>query len=269
MLHGIHEPKKGFDPLWFQQLFEVEDRHFWFRARNRVIAEALQEIVKGLPHGYRVLEIGCGTGNTLRVLKRFCEDGYVVGMDLFLEGLQFTRTRSCNILVQGDAAKPPFCGKFHVIAAFDLLEDLQDDITFLLAMHSLLVEKGTIVVTVPAHQSLWSRFDESSHRQRYELKELESKLVNTGYTIEYITEYMCTIYPLVWLSRKLTGLLSATKQDGCAATNSRVSPELRIVPVLNGILYSLLWMESLCIRRRIRLPIGTSILAVARKTTPQ
>ena len=58
------------------------DRHFWFRARNQVITTLTHQIIAGLAPGYRVLEVGCGTGNVLRVLEQVCAQGMVVGMDL-------------------------------------------------------------------------------------------------------------------------------------------------------------------------------------------
>jgi len=252
--------------LNFKKLYKVEDRHFWFRARNRVIAEALRVITKGLTSGYRALEIGCGTGNTLRVLKLVCDDGFVVGMDLFFQGLRYAQRRSCANLVQADATQMPFRGKFHIIALFDVIEHLPDDIPILQTVHSLLEDNGTVIVTVPAHQSLWSNVDVfSGHRQRYEKEELELKLAATGYNVEYITEFMTSIYPLIWLSRKLKSRKTRKSEASYTETEDKVFSDLRIVPVLNRILYSILGMETLFIRRRKHLPIGTSILALACK----
>src|SRR5512139_2903984 len=59
-------PSGGYDAGYVPSLAAVEDRHFWFRARNVVIRAAVTKLEARLPSGYRVLEIGCGTGNTLR-----------------------------------------------------------------------------------------------------------------------------------------------------------------------------------------------------------
>src|SRR5438552_6027281 len=82
-------PHESYSADCFAPLFAVEDRHFWFRARNQVIAAALGGVVAGLAPGYRVLEAGCGTGNVLRVLRQSCTRGSVVGMDLFPDGLRY------------------------------------------------------------------------------------------------------------------------------------------------------------------------------------
>src|SRR5262245_10382506 len=84
----------GYNPACFAALFEVEDRHFWFAARNRAIAGVVAHATRGLARGYRVLEVGCGTGCTLRMLQDQCTGGRVFGMDLFIEGLRYARRRT-------------------------------------------------------------------------------------------------------------------------------------------------------------------------------
>src|SRR5882672_9147751 len=117
----------GYDPVFFAGLCAVEDRHFWFRARNQVISALTSQAVATLSPGYRVLEVGCGDGNVLRFLERACPTGEVVGMDLYSEGLKYARTRTSCHLVQGDASRSPFGKRFQVIGIFDVLEHLPDD----------------------------------------------------------------------------------------------------------------------------------------------
>ena len=77
--------------------------------------------------------------------------------------------------------------------------------------------------------------------------------------VEYLTPYMMGIYPLVWLSRRLG------KRSGPGGMTRAVERDLRVIPVLNGMLSAVLSQELRWIRRRRWLPIGTSLLAVARK----
>src|SRR5689334_18506816 len=102
---GEHD---SYDPTYFKYLFEIEDKHFWFRARNRVISAAVARVTARLKPGYRFLEVGCGTGNVLRALEKTCKNGVVVGMDLFGEGLRYARGRVTCPLVQGDIHANPF-----------------------------------------------------------------------------------------------------------------------------------------------------------------
>ena len=257
---------RNYDPNSFAPLFDVEDRHFWFRARNQAIAALASQIATSMTPGYRVLEAGCGTGNVLRVLERTCSGGMVVGMDLFSEGLQFARRRTSCALVHGDINALPFAGPFDLVCLFDVLEHLHDDVQVLDSLHKVLSQNGVLLLTVPAHPSLWSYFDEASHHcRRYGVGELSSKLVGAGYRVEYITYYMASIFPLVWLGRRLMALRrqkATTDVDGAKAL---ASGELRVIPVVNGLLAFLLSLEARLIARRRHLPIGTSLLAVARR----
>ena len=257
---------RSFDPSYFEFLFDVEERHFWFRARNRIISMLAGQITSDLRPGYRILEVGCGTGNVLLALKRACPNGTVVGMDLFQESLQYTRRRTSCPLIQGDVDGLPFNAQFNLIGIFDVIEHLSDDMQVLRNLNGMLTSEGTLFLTVPAHPSLWSYFDMvAHHHRRYKTAELESKLLSSGYRVEYLTQYMMSIYPLVWLGRRLALLRRNVKSTNVDSMHALASQELRIIPVLNDLLGWLLERESRAIARRKRLPIGTSLLAIARK----
>ena len=257
---------ESYDPNWFSALFAIEDQHFWFRARNQVIATLVSQITAGLTLGYQVLEVGCGTGNVLRVLERVCSSGTVIGMDLYAEGLQFARQRSSCLLVQGDVHEPPCGARFDLIGLFDVLEHLPDDLHVLRDLRRLLVPGGRLLLTVPSHPSLWSYFDEvSCHCRRYQLAELKSKMIQTGFQIEYITEYMFSIFPLVWLGRRLMAFTNRRPVVVPGSHHKLAASELHITPIINDLLTWLLMQETRLIARRYALPIGTSLVAVARK----
>ena len=258
--------ERSYDPAYFAHLFQIEDQHFWFRARNLLIGKVMAGLERKLPAGYRVLEVGCGTGNVLRVLERVCSRGTVVGMDLFGEGLAFARHRVRCALVQGDAHSAPFSVPFDIVGLFDVVEHLPDDEGILRDLSTLLKPGGRLILTVPAHMSLWSYFDEASHHcRRYGQRELEEKLMRAGLHVEYVTQYMVALFPLVWLGRRFARLLGDRKSSPSEQIDNLAMRELRIVPVANILLYNLLRWEARAIIRRRQLPIGTSLLAVARR----
>jgi len=253
-------PAGGYDPSFYELLYAAEDRHFWFRSRNAVIARMAAEAVSVLTPGYRVLELGCGNGNVTRFLQAACPDGLVIGMDLFAGGLQNARRRGVPLLVQADVNRAPFRKKFHVIGMFDVLEHIQDDRATLRQVFDLLEPGGTLLLTVPAHMELWSYFDEASHHcRRYELPDLRTKLTESGYRIDYLSQYMMALYPLVWLGRRFAG----RGQSSDAMELSR--KEFEVSPFLNAALNFVLAQEVRWLAKRVRLSLGTSLIAVARK----
>ncbi|MEO8593450.1 MAG: class I SAM-dependent methyltransferase [Candidatus Solibacter sp.] len=258
---GTATPQGGYDPGHFESLFAAEDRHFWFRARNQVISAFARQLTENLAPGFRVLEMGCGDGNVLRFLSDACPDGTVVGMDLYGEGIRYARSRTSCPLVQGDVRRAPFGKQFQLIGIFDVLEHIPDDLQILRDLRELLHPEGALLLTVPAHQSLWSYFDElSGHCRRYSRAELETKLGETGYTVEFLSPYMASLHPLMWLSRKLRG-----SQSSGVDAKKLLEEELRVVPVLNEVLTWQLGWETRWLRGRRELPFGTSWLAIARR----
>src|SRR4051812_17352598 len=154
---------EGYDPAFFATLDRVEDRHFWFRARRNVVGAVLRQITRTLPAGYHVCELGCGNGGMLRLLQQCSPGGQVVGMDVFAEGLRNARHRCDCPLVQGDVRLAPFRETFAVVGMFDVLEHVQEDVAILRDVRRMLAPGGRVLITVPAHMSLWSYFDDAAH----------------------------------------------------------------------------------------------------------
>jgi SAM-dependent methyltransferase len=251
----------GYNPVHFAPLAAIEEEHFWFAARRKLILAIVQKLSSSLNPGYRVLEIGCGTGNVLGALEEACPSGVVMGMDRFLEGLSFAKKRGRQRLIQGDAHYPPFGIQFEIIGAFDVIEHLSDDGQILRDMHRMLRPGGRVILTVPANQWLWSEFDEASdHCRRYDRKELREKLRVAGFTSIFVSPFMMSILPLVWMHRK-----KAKKNSQGTVRRNVVGEEIRIVPFVNPALRLVLSLENAFVRRGKHLPFGTSLIAVARK----
>lgn len=250
----------------FAPLFAAEDRHFWFRSRNRCIAAALRAL-PDLAAIRAVLEVGCGTGVVLAELARVFPAGHVVGMDLFAEGLAFARKRFPGTLIQGDVFRHEFAQSFDLIGAFDVIEHLDDDAGLLQRLGQQLRPGGYLVVTVPGHPGLWSYFDEvAHHRRRYTRPELERKLAAAGFEPVYLTWFMSALFLPMWLKRRLVGgRLRPLAQASAGARQMAVESDLKINPVANWLLETALRPEAVLIRRGLRLPLGTSLLAIARR----
>jgi SAM-dependent methyltransferase len=250
----------GYNPVHFESLAAAEDRHFWFRTRNRIISGLAAEVVNKHKGPCRVVEIGCGNGNVLRHLAAACPHALVIGLDLFDQGLRLARRRCPCPLVQADVKRPPFQLGFHLAAACDVIEHVADDDSVFRSIHAMLEDGGAVLITAPARRSLWSYFDEASnHCRRYELPELRSKLTAAGFRIEYLSEFMASIYPLLWLSRRIL-----RPRTGMPAEEI-VRRDLAVNPVLNAVLTSWLSLEKNLVLRKRRMPCGTSLIALARK----
>jgi SAM-dependent methyltransferase len=253
-----------YNPDDFAKLRPVEDTHFWFVGRNNILGAALRMPTSGGAGPSRVLEIGCGTGNTLRVLRENFPGAMLIGMDAFHAGLLHARSRTDARLVEGRIERMPFRRRFDLIGMFDVLEHIEDDRAALGAVRESLEPGGRLVLTVPAGPSLWSRFDEESgHQRRYTAGTLRRVLAAAEFRVEYVTYFMSVIYPAVWISRRLEAALAPLSRRFAAPRRSAIGSELHLPRLVNSMFRELLRLETPIVERRRRLPFGTSILAIA------
>jgi SAM-dependent methyltransferase len=254
----------GYDASLYDELARVEDRHFWFRARNVLIYELVKRISSELKPGYFVLEVGCGTGNVLSVLRKACTHGTVVGMERYFDGLPHAQRRSAGPLVQADARNLPFGKQFDIVGLFDVLEHIPEERETLFSLRNALTPGGTLVLTVPAHQFLWSHFDEAAHHcRRYSAAQIRGILVEAGFAIDFLSQFMACIFPIVWVFRKIGGLRGPASPE---EAKKLALQEFRLVPGINGMLAAVMNLEAQWLARGHQLPIGTSLVVVARRS---
>jgi len=260
-------PSASPKPLDFDRLAETEDRHFWFRSRNRLIKAVITDLVKPLPRGYQVLEVGCGTGFVLRMLEQVCHEGQVTGVDLFEEGFAFARSRVRCPLIKADIQNLPFDRPFELVGLFDVLEHIDDESAALRNLAARLAPGGSLVLTVPAHMSLWSHFDVySQHYRRYSKKSLTKVLQGAGLKVRYMTQFMSALYPAMWLRRKLVADSQGIK-DNPEKTRAQSLKDLQVGDFSNAVFGALMAWEPLAVKWRLPIPLGTSILAVTERDT--
>lgn len=256
------------DPALLAQHAELEDTHWWFIARRRLIVDLLKRWVgdgraagdgsagADRPSERRILDLGCGAGSMFSVLGRF---GRVVGLDASREAVAYVREHHPDVMVavgEGPEALPGD-DPFDVVCAFDVLEHIPDDLAALRGVHDALAPGGLLVVTVPAYQWLWGPHDELSHHQRrYSRRALLRVLRGAGFGVEWVSYFNTVLFPgvaAVRLTRRLV------------RTGPRTGSDLDVpVGPLNGVLVRLFAAERHLLRR-LQLPFGVSLAAVARR----
>jgi ubiquinone/menaquinone biosynthesis C-methylase UbiE len=247
---------RGFDPVFFKELANLESGNFWFRGRNRLIVWALKH---WFPKATSLLEVGCGTGFVLSGIAKALPDMTLVGSELYFEGLAIAAEKvPTATFLQMDATLIPFDREFDVVGAFDMLEHIERDDLVLEQLYRATVPGGGIMITVPQHPSLWSKVDEyAKHVRRYRGADLEKKVSQAGFRVVMVTSFVSVLLPFMYLSR-----LNARAKSASFDPLS----ELRLPRLLNWGLGSALAIEEFFIRCGLRLPAGGSLLLVAVKT---
>jgi SAM-dependent methyltransferase len=234
-------------------LYEVEQSHWWYVGRRRIIAGFVEQICRQVTDRRpRILDVGCGTGANLLLLAKY---GEAEGVDVSEDALAFCRARGLDKVKLGAGEELPYeDGTFDLVTAFDVVEHMDDDLAGLREMRRVLHPGGRVLLFVPTFMFLWGLQDDiSHHRRRYRLPELRRVLEQAGFEVERSTYANITFFAPILLMRKLMRL-----------TGIKTASENNInVPALNGVLGSLLGAES-TVLRYINLPFGVSGLCVAR-----
>ncbi|MBK8870706.1 MAG: class I SAM-dependent methyltransferase [Elusimicrobia bacterium] len=243
---------EGFSAQNFERLAQVEADSFWFRSRNALILWVIHKDVHRIGS---LLEVGCGTGFVLAAIAKKFPGVRIVGADTHTAGLSFAAHRVPTAeLLQMDARQQIFVDEFDVIAAFDVIEHIQEDETVLRNFHRAIKPGGTCLITVPQHPRLWSSIDEEScHKRRYRSKELHEKLESAGFRIVRSTSFVTFLLPFLFLSRMTTGVIGKKVNDRA----------LHLNPLLDIVLEAVMFLERQLIKLGFSLPLGGSRLVVA------
>jgi len=227
----------------------VEDVHWWFTARRRIVLDRLSRLVPPAPDRL-VVEVGCGTGANLAALAARYR---VLGIEPDAIAAERARQKSGAPVLVG--ALPEAAGLIPAEAAavlcLDVLEHVAEDRAALAALAARLRPGAALLVTVPAGPGLFGAHDRAlGHCRRYTRGELASKLGAAGFQVQFISYFNTLLLPPAWLWRRLRGDRGA-----------RTDLALPWAPV-NWLLGPIFGFERLLLRL-VRLPVGLSLIAEA------
>ncbi len=106
----------------------------------------------------KVIEIGCGFGSNLRLLKTSRDDIECYALDSSQEAIRAIKKVITKAVV-ADCRRSYFGDReFDLIYSAGLMEHFQDEIPFLVEMKRILKEEGVFITFVPARYSLWQLY---------------------------------------------------------------------------------------------------------------
>ena len=241
----------------YRLMYEVEDRHWWFRGRAAVVGALIGRL--DLPASPRILDAGCGTG---RNLQRYAQLGPAEGIEPSADAVQFCRERGLDNVQQAVLEQLPFGeGSFDLTIATDVLEHVDDDAVALRELHRVAAPGAALVMTVPAFRWLWSEEDDRlGHRRRYTRKQLRRVAEDSGWQPLFATYFNLLLLAPIAVARRFRDRRDAGR--GEAAQRS----ELNLTPGwLNGPLLVPMRLEAALIRFGLALPAGVSIGIACRR----
>lgn len=239
----------------FKLIQSIEDTHFWYKARREIIESVLLSH-QLLTKKFSVLEIGSANGTNIQYFKsRF---NVIKGSEINTEAINIAQQKNPDI---------EFCNgwlphnigfsdeKFDLIFLFDVLEHVEDDLSALIEIKNRLNKNGKLILTVPAYQFLFGKFDEDSfHFRRYNMTTISSVVNKSGFKIGFKSYFNFWLFPLVLISRLVEKLLN--KSSGHAVSDQNAS-------FTNKLFYKIMSSEKKWLGNQKSLPFGSSIILIA------
>jgi SAM-dependent methyltransferase len=232
------------------ELRNKEISYWWHVNRRRLVLKFLSE--KDWSKGC-VLDLGCGGGFLSALLRDRGAD--VVSTDIIMGAARNVRAMGSRKALLFDAGFPwPFVTQtFQTILMLDVLEHVEDDAACLDHMKKALMPGGRVILTVPAHQFLFSRWDRIlGHFRRYSKDSLQQKILTAGFQLEGLCYHNSQAF--------LPALLLRGKEH-LGWSDLRERAEFPHVPAsINSLLKGWGGLERVLAPHAV--PVGLSLLAV-------
>ncbi len=221
--------------------------HWWWRARESILLEEIRAL--SLPTGASILDVGCGNGLFLPKLARF---GRVEGIEVDASLVRDDAPLRDAIHLE-PLGHPVYAGRlFDLVTALDVIEHLDDDRGFVRLLAERVRPGGHLLVTVPAFPILWDVHDEiNHHRRRYRREGLRQLLAPYG-----DLRSLRFLFPSLFAAKVAVAWRNHHARE--ALVQASLPP-----PLLGRALAAFLRAED-AVARHLRLPFGTSLLALLR-----
>jgi len=227
-----------------------EATHWWFAGRRTLIERLIRQL--RLPSTTaRILEVGCGTGGNLPLLKTF---GQVEAVECDADARRIAELKTGVLIAQGELPdKISLPGEvYDLVVLLDVLEHVHEDVRSLATLAQAVRPEGRILITVPALPWLWSAHDEAHHhKRRYTTASLRRAIDGAGLQIDRIGYFNFLLLPMALIRRAIKGALGILTPDDALPA-----------PFVNQAL-SLVFSAERHLIGKVPMPIGLSAYAIA------
>ena len=189
---------------------QLEEKHWWFAARRRIVHALAREIMQGREQEL-IVDVGCGTGGTVASLS---EEFSCLGIDSSELAINMAKAAypSCRFLhgrIQDGLEGVEQPAALYLL--MDVLEHIKKDRDFLADIVSAARPESHVLITVPARMDLWSQHDVTAkHLRRYEMDDFTALWKGLPARPLLVSFFNSRLFPLIWTARFAARLQGGT-----------------------------------------------------------
>jgi len=233
---------------------KVEKIHWWWEGRRSLI-----EMLLNSRKLSKILDIGCGTGETLSFLKNTYPKTKLYGVDILGSAVKFTKSRGLKNIYKTSANKLPFKDNyFDAVLFLDVLEHIKDDDKAIKEAKRVLKKKGVIIITAPGLKFIWSDHDtKQGHYRRYTRRDVKRLAINNKLIpvcVGYFNFFFCLPISVIRLLSKIKIFKNLSDYD------RGINYDIANATSANKLL-KFIFVNEIRLLRYIRYPIGVSVVA--------
>ena len=231
----------------------------WWNAGMRGVAEMLLADAR-LPGAGMLLDVGCGSGQTMRWFVGHRPGWRATGLDVTPDGVRAARVTGELVSRASALALPHGDASMDLVLTLDVLQHLPlggGDRVALREMRRVLRPGGWLFLRTNAQAFPRTRDDTRYDFHKYAPAELRAKLAAAGFDVVRLSR-VNALLGLAEIPRELR----ATRQTGAGYHGVLAAPPRP--RALGGVLAAWLKLEGRAVRRGWRLPLGRTIVALCR-----
>lgn len=252
-----------FDEAQFQNLFEMQSKHFWYLGRHRFILESLRRFEK--KSQFSAIDLGGGCGGWVKYLaeklpQRISRLGLADSSRVALLNAKQVLPQHVDFY-QVDLMDLGIKEQWDTGFLLDVIEHCPDDAAIVKEAVKSLKPGGKLFIATPALDFFWSYNDDFvKHIRRYDKEKYRALAGATGLKLIDSRYFMFLLSPLLWLSRKTKPDVLDEKEMARLYENEYKTPHA----ALNLPMHAVFSAET-PLGHILPFPWGTSILGVFEK----
>lgn len=251
-----------FTPEYYERMRALEANAWWNAGMRDAAATLIADAA--MPATGTMLDVGCGSGQTMHWFRRQYPGWQLFGLDVAGDGLRAARDAAEDVTLASALQLPFPDASVDAVITLDVVQHLPlggGDSLALREMRRVLRPGGVLFLRTNAQSFPRIGDDQTYNFHKYEPRELREKLVTAGFAVARLSR-LNALLGLAEIPRELRAAreYGEVEYRGILAkpqTSRRSSDRLK---------RRWLAFEGRLVRSGVRLPLGRSLVAICRAT---